>query len=154
MAPAPPPGGVAPPPGVPAAAPAAAYGVPDPHGLGAAAGRLSGASRKHGRTALALLSVVLQEGDLVEQVLVGHYHGVEGAAAVVGADLVLVNAREWQPEVVRVALVGMGVQGMADGRKASLAFTSGATQDRFDGVADGELAVEFANRIRHKAAGG
>jgi len=97
---------------------------------------------------------VLQEGDLVEQVLVGQYHGVEGAAALVSGDLLLVNVREWQPEVVRVALVGMGVQGTADGRHASLHFQSGDTGDSFEGVADTELAVEFANRIRQHAAGG
>jgi hypothetical protein len=118
-----------------------------------AASRLSGGSRKNGRAALAVLSLALQDGDVVEQVLVGQYHGVEGAAAVLATDLVLVNAREWQPEVVRVALAGMGVQGMADGRKASLTFTSGATQDSFAGVSDTDLAVEFANRIRQKAAG-
>jgi hypothetical protein len=132
----------------------AAYGVPDPHGLGVAASRLSGGSRKNGRAALAVLSVSLREGDVVEQVLVGQYHGVEGAAAVLASDLLLVNAREWQPEVVRVALAGMGVQGLAEGRKASLAFTSGATQDSFQGVSDTDLAVEFANRIRQKAAAG
>jgi hypothetical protein len=119
-----------------------------------AASRLSGGSRKNGRAALAVLSLALQDGDVVEQVLVGQYHGVEGAAAVLATDLVLVNTREWQPEVVRVTLAGMGVQGTADGRKASLAFTSGATQDSFGGVSDTDLAVEFANRIRQKAAGG
>lgn len=101
-----------------------------------------------------MLSVALEDGDQVEQVLVGKYHGVEGAAAIVAGHLVLVNAREWQPEVVRVALAGMGVQGMQDGRMASLGFTSGATQDSFEGVSDTALAVEFANRIRQRAAGG
>ncbi len=119
-----------------------------------AASRLSGGSRKNGRAALAVLSLALQDGDVVEQVLVGQYHGVEGAAAVLATDLVLVNTREWQPEVVRVTLAGMGVQGTADGRRASLAFTSGATQDSFAGVSDTDLAVEFANRVRQKAAGG
>ncbi len=126
----------------------------DPFGLGAAATRLSGGSRKKGKSALAVLSAVLKEGDQVEQVLVGTYHSVEGAAAVVSGDLLLVNTREWQPEVVRVTLAGMGVQGLADGRNASLTFQSGATSDTFAGVSDAELAVEFANRIRARAAGG
>jgi hypothetical protein len=126
----------------------------DPFGLGAAAMRLSGGSRKKGKSALAVLSAVLKEGDQVEQVLVGTYHSVEGAAAVVSGDLLLVNTREWQPEVVRVTLAGMGVQGLADGRNASLTFQSGATSDTFAGVSDAELAVEFANRIRARAAGG
>ncbi len=90
----------------------------------------------------------------MEQVLVGSYHNLEGAAALVGGDLLLVNTREWQPEVVRVAVSGMGVQGLADGKNASLQFQSGATQDGFAGVGDTELAVEFANRIRQRAAGG
>ena len=131
-----------------------AIAPPDPHGLGAAALRLSGGARKNGRAPLAVLSVVLKDDDVVEQVLVGKYHGVDGAAAIVGGDLVLVNAREWQPEVVRVALSGMGVQGTQDGRHASLAFQVGDTHDRFESVTDTALAVEFANRIRHKAAGG
>ena len=97
---------------------------------------------------------MLEDADVVEQVLVGRYHGVDGAAALASGNLVLVNVREWQPEVVRVSLVGMGVQGTQDGRKASLAFTSGATQDRFDEVGDTALAVEFANRIRQRATGG
>jgi hypothetical protein len=128
--------------------------APDPFGVGAAALRLSGGARRHGKTALAILTAVLEEGDQVEQVLVGRYHNVEGAAALLSGDLVLVNAREWQPEVVRVAVAGMGVQGLADGRNASLQFTSGSTSDSFEGVADTPLAVEFANRIRQKAAGG
>ena len=100
-----------------------------------------------------MLSVVLQEGDVVEQVLVGKYHGVDGAVAITAQDLVLVNAREWQPEVVRVALAGMVVQGTQEGRHARLGFESGGTHDSFEGVSDTALAVEFANRIRHKAAG-
>ena len=128
--------------------------APDPFGVGASALRLSGGSRKHGRAALAVLTAVLDEGDQVEQVLVGTYHGIEGAAAVVNGDLLLVNAREWQPEVVRVPLAGMVVQGLADGRRASLQFQVGETSDSFEGVADTELAVEFANRIRARAAGG
>jgi hypothetical protein len=122
--------------------------------VGAAALRLSGGARKHGKAALAVLTAVLEEGDQVEQVLVGRYHNIEGAAALLAGDLVLVNAREWQPEVVRVAVAGMGVQGLADGRNASLQFQSGDTSDSFEGVTDTPLAVEFANRIRQKAAGG
>jgi hypothetical protein len=97
---------------------------------------------------------VLKEGDVVEQVLVGTYHNIEGATALVSGDLLLVNVREWQPEVVRVPLAGMGVQGLADGKMASLQFTSGETQDGFAGVSDTDLAIEFANRIRQRAAGG
>jgi hypothetical protein len=101
-----------------------------------------------------VLSAVLKEGDVIEQVLVGMYHNVEGAAALVNGDLLLVNVREWQPEVVRVTLAGMGVQGLAEGKMASLQFQSGATQDGFAGVGDTDLAVEFANRIRQHAAAG
>jgi hypothetical protein len=36
---------------------------------------------------------------------------------------------------------------------ASLQFQSGSTTDTFEGVADTDLAVEFANRIRQHAAG-
>jgi hypothetical protein len=142
-----------PPPAAPAATPGWSA-APDPYGLGQAAVRLSAGSRKKGRAALAVLSAVLKEGEVVEQVLVGTYHNTEGAAALVGNDLLLVNTREWQPEVVRVSMSGMGVQGLAEGKQASLQFTSGATSDGFGGIGDTQLAMEFANRIRQHAAGG
>jgi hypothetical protein len=143
-----------PPPGAPAAPAAGWAAAPDPYGLGPAALRLSGGSRKHGKAALAVLNAVLKEGDQVEQVLLGRYHNVEGAAALVSGDLLLVNVREWEPEVVRVPLAGMGVQGLADGKLASLQFQSGETRDSFEGVADTDLAVEFAQRLRQRSAGG
>ncbi len=128
--------------------------APDPHGIGGAASRLSGGARKHGRAALAVLGVVLEEGERVEQILVGTYHGVEGAAALVADAVVLVNSREWEPEVRRLSTAGLAVQGVQDGRSASLSFTAADGQDSFEGVGDTELAVEFANRVRQRNAGG
>jgi hypothetical protein len=128
--------------------------APDPHGIGGAASRLSGGARKHGRAALAVLGVVLEDGEQVEQVLVGTYHGVDGAAALVADAVVLVNGREWEPEVRRLPTGGLTVQGLQDGRAASLSFTAAGGQDSFEGVGDTELAVEFANRIRQRSPGG
>jgi hypothetical protein len=116
--------------------------------------RLSGGARKSGKAALAVLNVVLEEGEQVEQVLVGKYRAVDGAAALVPGAVVLVNAREWDPEVTRLSTDGLTVQGLQDGRSASLSFMAGTDEDGFQGVADTALAVEFANRIRQRNTGG
>jgi hypothetical protein len=103
---------------------------------------------------LAVLGVVLGDGELVEQVVVGKYHGLDGAAALVADAVVLVNGREWEPEVRRLPTAGLTVQGLQDGRHASLAFTSTEGQDSIEGIGDTQLAVELANRVRQRNPGG
>ncbi len=126
----------------------------DRHAVGAAAFRLSTGARRHGKVALAVLSAVLGDDEQVEQVVVGHYNGVDAACALVADDVVVVNAREWDPEVVRIPVAGLEVQGVQDGRSATLTFVGGGGQHVVDQIGDPALAVEFANRIRQRAAGG
>jgi hypothetical protein len=128
--------------------------VSDTHAIGASALRLASGSRRNGKVGLAVLSAVLGEGEQVEQVLVGKLHGVDGACALVGGEVVLVNGRVWDPEVMRLPVAGLQVQGVQDGRSATLTFVGGAAQEVFDRIADSALAVEFANRVRQRAAGG
>jgi hypothetical protein len=118
-----------------------------------AAARLSGGARRHGKVPLALLTVLLDEGTAVEQVLVGQFHGLDAAAALVGDEVILVNGREWEPEVVRIPVgPGLQVQGLQDGRTASLSFLTAGEQHALERVADTALAVEFANRVRQRLA--
>src|SRR5262249_35759616 len=100
---APPYPGAPPPPGYGApwgAGPPPAPAAPDPHGIGAAVARLSGNGRRAGRVPLVLLAALLGDGDTVAVLVVGRFRGEGGAAALVGDRVVLVNERQWKPDVV------------------------------------------------------
>jgi hypothetical protein len=117
--------------------------------------RLSAGARRHGKVALAVLSAVLGDDEQIEQVVVGRYHGIEAVGALVArGDVVVVNSREWDPEVVRIPVPGLQVQGVQDGRTATLTFVAEGGQHVLDQIGDPALAVELANRIRGRAAGG
>jgi hypothetical protein len=151
----PPPSGFPPPPPpgystVPAAPP----GPPawtDPKGLGAAAARLSTGSRKRGRVPL-LIAAALLDDELVEAVVQGRVHGFDGAAVLTTRRLLVVNAREWQPDVISVEPgPDLAVQGWQDDRTAALVVQKGDQSVAIDGIDDRPLAVEFAQRLRAKA---
>jgi hypothetical protein len=143
------------PPGVPYGAPPAqgppGVQVVDPHGIGQAVSRLSSGAKRGGKIAFAVLGAVLEPDDVVEIVVQGRLHGVPGAAALVGAKLVLVNERQWKPDVV-VLTIGnaLQVQGWQDERTASVLLTVGGQQEVVERIPDRLLAVEFAQRIRER----
>jgi len=130
-------------------------GAADPFTIGQAVGRLGSAARRHGKVPLTVLAAVLSEGDVVERVVVGRFRNTEGVAAMLAGEVVLVNGREWDPEVVRIGIgPNLQVQGQQDGRHATLWFTDEGVQEVIDQITDPPLAVEFAQWVRHKAAGG
>jgi hypothetical protein len=123
--------------------------VPDPHGIGAAAARLSGNGRRAGRVPLVVLASVLGEGDAVTVLVVGRFRGEGGVAALLGDRVVLVNERQWKPDVVSFPLdSALAVQGWQDDRSASLTFVVGESHDVIDTIVDRGLAIEMAQRIR------
>ncbi|CAN5627890.1 hypothetical protein BH20ACT2_BH20ACT2_00250 [soil metagenome] len=147
-APFPPPGSAYPPP------PAAPQGAPvDPIGLGAAVARLAPGSRRNGRVAIAVLSAVLDDAERVEVVVVGRVNGETGAAALTDRRVVVVNERQWRPDLEQLPLVAdLAVQGWADDRTAALVFAAGGRTVTIDRVADRVLAQELAGRARHRVA--
>jgi hypothetical protein len=150
----PPPGVPAAPPTAPAPAPAPA-GPPDPHLLGASVARLGGGARRAGRLAFAVASAVLGEGEVVECAVQGRFQGVDGAAVLTNRRLLLVNGREWKPDVVELAVdAALTVQGWQDDRTAALVFQAGDRTTTVDHVADRAVAQELAQRIRGRAAAG
>jgi hypothetical protein len=151
--PVPPGAGVGPAPGGPPPVPAPP--VYDPHGVGAAAGRLSSGARRAGRAALAVLGAVLDDGDFVAVAVQGRFRGEPGVAALVGAKVVLVNERKWKPDVVVLPLGSdLQVHGWQDDRAASLTFVAGNRHEAIDRIGDRGLAIEFAQRARHHVAAG
>jgi hypothetical protein len=127
--------------------------VYDPHAIGLAAGRLGSGARRTGKIALAVLGAALGEGDAVEILAQGRFRHAAGVVALVGGKVVLVNDRQWKPDVV-VLPVGaeLQVHGWQDDRSASLTFVFPEGQEVVDTIFDRPLAIELAQRIRDRAA--
>lgn len=136
--------------------PAQGFGAPggpvvvDPHGVGMSASRLSGGGRRAGKVALAVLATALEEGDVVAIVVQGRFRGEPGVAALTEGKVVLVNDRQWKPDVVVLPVdADLAVHGWQDERTAALTFVSGERQEFIERVGDRGLAIEFAQRVRH-----
>lgn len=162
--PGPPPAGVpqGPPPGAPHAPPAGVAqgpaargpGAEDPHGIAAAIGRLGYIDRRSAKVPVAILSAVLRDGDVVELLAHGRFHGHSAVGALVGSAVVLVSDRQWKADVVRIELVpGLQVQGWQDDRAAALTFVGPGEPVALEGIGDRALAVEIAQRVRDRVAG-
>jgi hypothetical protein len=127
--------------------------IPDPHGVGNALSRISPAAQYAGRPAATVLAAVLEDGDVVDLLIQGQLRGLPGVAALVGPKLVMVNAREWEPEVVSLPITAtLQVQGMQQTNLATLVFTDGETQEMVDQIGDAQLAVAMAERVRARVA--
>ena len=160
----PPPGAGYPPPGAPGspggpgmappAQPQAPAGPLDPNGLGVAAGRLGNGPRKQARAAFAVAGAVLEPGERVEALVAGKFEGNPALVVLTDRGLLLVDDRPWKPTVDRMDVDGtLQVQGMQDNRTASLALHRNGRQQVVDQIADRALAVEMAQRIRHRSGG-
>ena len=129
-------------------------GVTDPSGLGAAAGRLTGGSRSQGHAAFMVLACSLDDGESVESVAQCRYLGAPGALALTDRRLLVVNAREWEPDVTTVQLEpGLSVKGWQDGNHAALVFAREGQELIVDRIADGAIAQEIAAAVRSRSGG-
>ena len=158
--PPPPPGawgtpGSPPSPGWPApgAPPGLAQGPTDPTGIGVAAGRLGNGPRKQGRTSLLITAALLDDGERVMNLVQGQFKGANATLVLTGRRLLLVNDREWLPEVTSIDISGdLAVQGLQDGRSASMQFQVGGTSFIVDRIVDVQLAQEMAAAVRGRVA--
>ena len=129
-------------------------GLIDPAGLGPAVSRMVSSARKAGRAALAVVSVELQEGEKVQTVAQGRYLGANGVLVLTDMRLLVVNDREWQPDVTTVELdPGLVVKGWQDDRRAALVFERAGEQMVIDQIADRDLAQELASGVRDRTGG-
>lgn len=164
MAPGPPPGAPPPPyagpaPGVPgppagypAPGPAPVVAMTDPHELGMAVARLSNSARKAGRAALAVASVLLEAGELVECVVQGKVNDLDGVAVLTDRRILVLNDRQWQPDQISFAYdAALGVQGIAEGGSATLTLQRDGVMARIVRIGDVPLAQEAAQRIRARS---
>ncbi|MEY2454997.1 MAG: hypothetical protein QOH64_3472 [Acidimicrobiaceae bacterium] len=124
----------------------------DPHGLGAAYGRLGSGGRKAGKASTAAVGVLLRDGEVVECVVQGQIYGANAVAVLTNARLLIVNDREFKPDIIDIALdPSVTVQGWQDDRTASLLIQQGASSAQLERIADRPLAMELAQRIRARA---
>ncbi|MEM7143302.1 MAG: hypothetical protein AAF548_19965, partial [Actinomycetota bacterium] len=129
-------------------------GVTDPHGVGAAASRLSNAARKAGNAAFLILVRSLSEGEMVTTMTACRFRGATGALALTDRRLLVVNARQWEPDVLPIPLeAGLTVQGWADERQAALVFTRDGHELVVDQIPDPALAQEIAAGVRARVDG-
>jgi hypothetical protein len=112
-------------------------------------------TRRSGRVAFAVLGAVLDDGEVVEVLVPGRFHGESGALALTDRRIVAVNDREWKPDVEFVDLEpGLTVQGWQDDRNASLVFTArDGRSTTVDQIHERELAQRIATLVRGRVAG-
>ncbi|HET8617619.1 MAG TPA: hypothetical protein VFM27_01585 [Acidimicrobiales bacterium] len=101
-----------------------------------------------------MLGSVLDEGDVVTMLVQGGVRGYAGVAALLPGKVVLVNERQWKPDVVVLPLdASLTVQGWQDERSAALTFIVDDRHDVVERILDRGLAIEIARRIRDMAGG-
>jgi hypothetical protein len=96
-------------------------------------------------------AALIGEGETVEAVVGGRFEGHGAVLVLTDRSLWLVDEREWRPFAEQVP-VGpeLEVQGWQDDRTASLTLTFAGRSLVLDQIADRELAVEMAGRIRYR----
>jgi len=129
-------------------------GPVDRAGLGPAIAQLSAASRRAGQAAFVVLSMVLAEDARVAHLVQCRYLGADGAVAVTDRRMVVVNGRQWQPDVTSVDLVaGLEVQGWQDERTAALVFSKDGHELGIDRIGDRTLAQQLVGEVRSRVGG-
>jgi hypothetical protein len=97
---------------------------------------------------------VLHEGEVVTMVVQGRVRGEQGVVALVGSKVMLVNERQWKPDVVVIELGSrLLVHGWQDDRSATLTFVVDDRPEVVERISDRGLAIELAQRVRHLATG-
>ena len=129
-------------------------GTTDPHQLGAAVDRLSSSTRKASAAAFAVAAVTLDDGEIVQLAMGCRFLGADGAVVLTDRQMLITNARPWQPDVVPVALEpGLTVQGWQDDRSAALVFARSGHELVVDQISDRAIAQELAAEVRRRTEG-
>ncbi len=154
-APPPPPPPPPPPAGDDLEMPSAAEGegIIDPHNVGPAVGELGMFAQRAGKVAFGIMSAVLNPDEMVEVVVQGRYLGEDAIAALTSQRILLINSREWQPDVNEFPMSPtLEIAGWQDERTAALVFQDGEVMATFDQIADRPIAQRLAATLRSKVA--
>jgi hypothetical protein len=127
--------------------------VEDPHGIAPAVAKLSPDSLQVGYSALAVLAVTLRLGERVEALVQGRIDGEAAVAALTDQRVVLVDQREWSPQVVSFEIAReLVVQGLQDDRTASLTFIGDGENVTISTITDRPLAHDMARLVRGRVS--
>lgn len=125
----------------------------DPFGLGAALGRLGSSGRKSAKASANAAAVLLRDGEVVECAVQGQLYGSNAIVVLTSERILIVNDREYRPDVVEVEVDGaVTVQGWQDDRAAALLIQRNEVTAQIERIGDKALAQEIAQRIRARAA--
>jgi hypothetical protein len=143
------------PPVAPVPAPVVTPTATDPHGLGSAVARLSSSHRKAAKASLAITSVLLDDGELVECLVAGQVNDLDGLVCLTNRRILVVNDRQWLPDQLSLPVDGaVTVRGEASSStSAMLTIEREAHRAVVTKISDVQLAQELAQRIRARAAG-
>ena len=123
----------------------------DPHGFAEALGRIGLMSRRGSKASVAVVAAILNEGEMVERLVIGRVYAHPGIAVMTNQRLLLANEREYKPDLVEIAVAPpLTVSGMQDDRVASLVFTVGEFSVVIDSIRDKELAQQMASVVRQR----
>ena len=98
--------------------------------------------------------MLLREGEIVECAVQGQLFGCNAVALLTNGRLLVVNDREFRPDVVEFVVdAAISVQGWQDERAAALLLQRNELTAQIERIGDKPLAQEFAQRIRARASG-
>jgi hypothetical protein len=118
-------------------------------------GRLSNSSKKSSKVVLGILSVLLEPGELVECLVAGKVHDLDGLLVLTDRRLLVLNDRQFQPDQLSIPVDGaITVRGEAAGSTATITVQREQAYAQLTRVSDVQLAQELAQRIRGRAAAG
>ncbi|MBI2704902.1 MAG: hypothetical protein HYX32_06390 [Actinobacteria bacterium] len=121
--------------------------------MAGAIGALSPPSLVAARASLAVLSVTMRPSEVLDCVVQGRFNNASGVAALTDQRVLLVNEREWSPEVIVFEIgIDLVVQGLQDDRSASLTFIGGGLNVTISGITDRPIAHEMARLVRASVA--
>jgi len=142
------------PPVAPAPAAPTPPAVNDPAGLGTALSRLGSGGRKGAKAAANAAAVLLRDGEIVECLAQGQFYGANCVALLTNQRLLVVNDREFRPDVVEFTVdAALTVRCWADDRAAALLIQRNELTAQVERIGDKAMAQELAQRIRARAAG-
>jgi hypothetical protein len=119
-----------------------------------AAGRLSNSAKKSVRTCLGIVSVLLGPGEMVECLVAGKVHDLDGVALLTNQRVLVLNDRMWEPDQISFPVdAGLVVRGEAAGNTATITIQRENLYAVVNRIADVQLAQELAQRIRGRAVG-
>ncbi|MDZ7677914.1 MAG: hypothetical protein U5K29_05150 [Acidimicrobiales bacterium] len=121
--------------------------------MGGCVGRLGFGAKRSARVSAGIATALLGDGEHAQQLVQGSYLGKNAVAILTDRRLLVVNDREWKPDIRSVTITPqITVEGMGDERSATIRIHGDGDMVEISGIGDPDQAREFAHRIRTRVA--